>query len=182
MHSADCGMLSGEWRLESACSAVHLLDYISPGGCHFPTCLKVLYRFAVVVSKSKPSPPFPATPGISSGKVEQVGERESAKRGPQEDIICSIIKLAHVDMWKRLTKQLFLQEVWGRCQWGGAREFGWRQSRRLSVMRAVAPAHPWHVSGIEGAQWVGQLACIPGRLALPLALPPTAFLQLDCSG
>ena len=49
-------------------------------------------------------------------------------------------------------------------------------------MRAVAPAHPWHVSGMEGAQWVGQLACIPERLALPLALPPTAFLQLDCSG
>ena len=91
MHSADCGLLSGEWRLESACPAVTLLDYIGPGGCHFPTCLKVLCRFAVVVSKSKPSPPFPATHGISSGKVEQVGERESAKRGPQEDIICSII-------------------------------------------------------------------------------------------
>lgn len=69
----------------------------------------------------------------------------------------------------------------GRRQHGGARESGWRQSHRLSAMRAGSPAHRWHVCGMEGARWVGQLACIPGRLALSLAFPPTAFLQLDCS-
>lgn len=48
-------------------------------------------------------------------------------------------------------------------------------------MRAGSPAHPWHACGMEGAQWVGQLACIPGHLALSLTFPPTAFLQLDCT-
>lgn len=82
-------------------------------------------------------------------------------------------------MWKRLSKQLFLQEAVGA---GVSRaELGDLAGSRATDCsdETASPAHPWHVCGMEGAQWVGQLACIPGHLALPLSFPPTAFLQLD---
>ena len=155
-----------------------------PRGCLCLTCLKVLYGLAVVVSKSIPSPPFTATPGVSKLVGRQSKwERQKAQREGHGKTLFEALSSWH--MW---TCGRGLQSCWScrrcasRCQRGGAREFGWRQSHRLSVMSAVSPAHPWHVCGMEDAQWVGQLACIPGHLALSPALLPTAFPQLDCSG
>lgn len=82
-------------------------------------------------------------------------------------------------MWKRFTKPLFLQEVWGQVS------AGWSKGIWLETEpQIVGDEHriSWHVCGMEDAQWVGRLACTPGRLALPPALLPTAFPQLDCSG
>lgn len=50
----------------------------------------------------------------------------------------------------------------------------------MSVITALSPAYPWHVHGMIGAQWVGQLTCAPGLLALFLTFPLTAFQQLIC--
>lgn len=60
---------------------------------------------------------------------------------------------------------------------GGWSEGIWPQAKAqiVSDERAVSPAHPWHVCGTEGAQGVGQLVCIAGRLALPPPSLPLPF-------
>lgn len=147
----------------------------------FPPCLKVPCRLTMVVSKSIPFPPFPATLGLSK-LVRRQSKWKRQGKGWGKTLFAA---QSSRHMWacgRGLQNSCSCGRFGGRCQQGGARKFGWRQSPRLPGLRALSLAHPWHVCGVEGAQWVGQLACVPGRLALSPALPPTASLQLDCSG
>lgn len=137
----------------------------------------------MALSKSIPSPP-PLQPlgPLNSGKAEQV--QETKYRGSQGETLFEAKSSLH--MWACGSG---LQNSCSYRRLGGQVSAGWSKGiwleaepQIVSDERPGSPAHFWHVCGFEGAQWVGQLACIPGRLALNLPFPPTAFLQLDCTG
>lgn len=95
---------------------------------------------------------------------------EEAGEGLGKDIICGTIKPAHVGMWKRLTKQLFLREVWGQVSAGWSKEI-WLEAE---------PQTAWAESSIS----CPPLACVwCGRCPVggAISLRPRAPGSVSCS-
>lgn len=150
----------------------------------FLTCIKVLYSLAVIVNQihTVSSLPCNSWSHPDNGEKDREVEKDRKYRDRAKRRHCLVHNQDHTRgrVEETYNTAVPARGFWGQVSVGQSKGIWLEAELHMSVMTAVSPAHPWHVHGMIGAQWVGQLACAPRLLALFLTFPPTAFQQLDC--